>query len=189
MAFASIPTKYKGIQFRSRLEAKWAAFFDLLDWDWTYEPFDLHGWIPDFALNFKKPVLVEVKPILTKADFRSYRREFTRAKTDLEVLLVGTQLFQKQQPSSKVVVGQLLDRVTKRWHSAILFTCRECSEYSFYSAGGTERCRNCGHLDKEHKRSHLDFITAADHVSYRLDRRIKDHWVRASNRVQWNRRS
>jgi len=30
---AAIPTLYKDVQFRSRLEAKWAAFFDLLGWD------------------------------------------------------------------------------------------------------------------------------------------------------------
>ena len=33
-----IPTLYNGIQFRSRLEAKWAAFFDLLGWEYEYEP-------------------------------------------------------------------------------------------------------------------------------------------------------
>ena len=28
----SIPTVYKGRNYRSRLEAKWAAFFDLCGW-------------------------------------------------------------------------------------------------------------------------------------------------------------
>jgi hypothetical protein len=57
-----IPTVYKGRQFRSRLEARWAAFFDLLHWPYEYEPFDLAGWIPDFLLLGKTRVLVEVKP-------------------------------------------------------------------------------------------------------------------------------
>jgi hypothetical protein len=48
---ANIPTIYKGVQFRSRLEAKWAAFFDLLGWRWHYEPLDLDGWIPDFLIE------------------------------------------------------------------------------------------------------------------------------------------
>ena len=60
----AIPTSYGGVNFRSRLEARWAAFFDLLGWSWEYEPIDLAGYIPDFILNFKKPLLVEVKPIL-----------------------------------------------------------------------------------------------------------------------------
>lgn len=49
----AIETKYKGYRFRSRLEARWAVFFDALGMDWEYEPegFDLGdaGWyLPDF---------------------------------------------------------------------------------------------------------------------------------------------
>lgn len=59
-----IPTKYKGIQFRSRLEAKWAAFFDLMHWKWQYEPCDFNGWIPDFVLFGREhSIYVEVKPV------------------------------------------------------------------------------------------------------------------------------
>lgn len=60
----AIPTKYAGVQFRSRIEARWAAFFDLMAWPWEYEPIDLAGYIPDFLLMFKEPLLVEVKPLL-----------------------------------------------------------------------------------------------------------------------------
>ena len=37
-------TKYKGYWFRSRLEARWAIFFDTLGLKWLYEPerFYLH---------------------------------------------------------------------------------------------------------------------------------------------------
>ena len=63
MAIPAIPTMYKGIQFRSRLEARWATFFDLCGWKWDYEPEDLAGYIPDFMLHFDKgDVLAEVKP-------------------------------------------------------------------------------------------------------------------------------
>jgi len=58
-----IPTVYKGRQYRSRLEARWAAFFDLLGWRYEYEPFDRRGWIPDFLLLGRDEVLVEVKPV------------------------------------------------------------------------------------------------------------------------------
>ena len=34
----ALPTKYAGIQFRSRLEARWAVFFDALKIKWEYEP-------------------------------------------------------------------------------------------------------------------------------------------------------
>lgn len=63
---AAIPTEYRGRRYRSRLEARWAAFFDLLGWHHEYEPCDLGSWSPDFALWGKqpnRPVLVEIKPI------------------------------------------------------------------------------------------------------------------------------
>ena len=59
----AIETLYRGHLFRSRLEATWAAFFDLCGWDWEYEPFELEGWLPDFVLLGKTRVLVEVKPV------------------------------------------------------------------------------------------------------------------------------
>lgn len=63
----AIPTTYKGLQLRSRLEAKWACFFDKLEWPWSYEPFDLDGWTPDFLIAppFLQgyQTLVEVKPL------------------------------------------------------------------------------------------------------------------------------
>lgn len=72
---AAIPTQYKGVDFRSRLEARWAAFFDLVGWEWEYEPVDLPGWTPDFRVlihypstnrdhpAMDRPALVEVKPL------------------------------------------------------------------------------------------------------------------------------
>jgi hypothetical protein len=61
---AAIPTLYNGRQYRSRLEARWAAFFDMLCLGAEYEPFDLGRWSPDFILS-RGPhsVLIEVKPI------------------------------------------------------------------------------------------------------------------------------
>lgn len=60
---AAIETRYGGVNFRSRLEAKWAAMFDLLGWQWTYEPTDFNGWIPDFSIHGSSLVYVEVKPV------------------------------------------------------------------------------------------------------------------------------
>lgn len=62
--YAAHPTTYKGVLFRSRLEARWACYFDQRGWTWVYEPFDLHGYSPDFSLvhDTAKGVLIEVKP-------------------------------------------------------------------------------------------------------------------------------
>lgn len=79
--YAAIPTLYRGRQYRSRLEARWAAMFDLLGWAYEYEPYDLNGWIPDFVLMGKRNVLVEVKPIL--GDFDSEPRELDEVATKI----------------------------------------------------------------------------------------------------------
>lgn len=55
MELKAIETVYKGYRFRSRLEARWAVFFDALGIKWEYEKegFDLGdaGWyLPDFWL-------------------------------------------------------------------------------------------------------------------------------------------
>lgn len=50
-----IQTKYKGYNFRSRLEARWAVFFDSLNIKWEYEKEGYHfkdgtNYLPDFWL-------------------------------------------------------------------------------------------------------------------------------------------
>lgn len=60
----AIETRYKGYRFRSRLEARWAVFFDTLGVAWEYEKegFDLDGeyYLPDFWLP-EQGCWVEVK--------------------------------------------------------------------------------------------------------------------------------
>lgn len=50
----AIDTEYKGFLFRSRLEARWAVFFEHLGIPWEYEKegYDLNGlyYLPDFWL-------------------------------------------------------------------------------------------------------------------------------------------
>lgn len=64
----AIETKYKGYNFRSRLEARWAVFFDSLGIHWEYEMegFELSSgqrYLPDFYLPyFNNGIYVEVKP-------------------------------------------------------------------------------------------------------------------------------
>lgn len=81
----AVPTVYEGVNFRSRLEARWAAMFDLLGWEWEYEPVELAGYIPDFRLPgvvmperawcragiAVEQCLIEIKPIVDPACFSS----------------------------------------------------------------------------------------------------------------------
>ena len=86
----SIPTVYRDVRFRSRLEARWATFFDLLGWEWEYEPFDMDGWIPDFLLT-RPNMLVEVKPTTSLQDHDAVKieRAHRLTDTDREILYVG----------------------------------------------------------------------------------------------------
>ena len=51
----AIETRYKGYRFRSRLEARWAVFFDALGLEWQYEAqgfeADGKGYLPDFEIT------------------------------------------------------------------------------------------------------------------------------------------
>lgn len=95
---ASIPTKYEGVQFRSRLEARWAAFFDLLGWKWEYEPIDLAGYIPDFvitkSLHYVDRRIVEVKPIVgLDQDVRKAKRKIEKSGWRGAAMIVGASMF------------------------------------------------------------------------------------------------
>lgn len=54
MTIKAIETRYKGYRFRSRLEARWAVFFDALGVKYKYEEYgfekDGYSWLPDFYL-------------------------------------------------------------------------------------------------------------------------------------------
>lgn len=86
--FPAIATAYRQYEFRSRLEAKWAAFFDLCKWRWSYEPVDFNGWIPDFALG-ERPVLVEVKPFLHQDEFKEAIDKVISSGCSRNVILLG----------------------------------------------------------------------------------------------------
>lgn len=66
MAITPIETQYAGHRFRSRLEARWAVFFDHLGIAWEYEPQgyaigpDERPYLPDFRLR-GHDIWVEVK--------------------------------------------------------------------------------------------------------------------------------
>ena len=71
----AIPIIYEGIQFRSKLEARWYIFMKKLGWNVVYEPEieGLNGWIPDFLIIGKEhKILVDVKPIDRAKDWDTH---------------------------------------------------------------------------------------------------------------------
>lgn len=140
-------TIYGGVVFRSRLEATWAAFFDIEGLPWAYEPVDLDGWVPDFALWLERPVYVEVKPAPLKpfdaiqksavldSSFPGFAKAIEHA-SDVDVLLLG---MQPNSDANYFGIGALLDppnrmpwwplhdrltvhRVKEKWGAALAAT-------------------------------------------------------------------
>jgi hypothetical protein len=98
-----IPTTYVNIRFRSRLEAQWAAFFDLLSWPWEYEPSDLRGYIPDFILKFDQskwndygPLLVEVKSESSIEALVAHSEKIIKSGWEGHACIVGSSLLTSQ---------------------------------------------------------------------------------------------
>jgi len=85
----AVETIYGGIRFRSRLEARWAAFFDVCRWRWEYEPADFNGWFPDFILVGSRGdrVFVEVKPIAEAS--AQLEARIDRSGCPAECMIVG----------------------------------------------------------------------------------------------------
>jgi hypothetical protein len=92
------PTEYRGVQFKSRLEARWAVFFDYYHMvnEWAYEPTTLSmpekGWnyTPDFKIDYiGHHLLFEVKPVEVTEEHH-YLLDCFGARLASTPLLLGT---------------------------------------------------------------------------------------------------
>jgi hypothetical protein len=178
---AGIPTVYEDVRFRSRLEARWATFFDALGWPWEYEPVDLGGYIPDFVLPFEAgALLVECKPAFSLGELEEHTAKVERSGWPQQGLIVGAMLFGGCDPA----VGLLSQRTDGGlgwtspeeqppdfcWEQGDLIGCRECKRPSLYSPLRGWCCYRCGAHGKIYGGPDFNF------------RRI---WREAGNATQW----
>lgn len=181
MRGTSIPTTYNGVNFRSRLEAKWAAFFDLAGWRWNYEPIDLNRWIPDFVLHGADgKVLVEVKPAYEIADAPADKisAQAIDAGWTGDLLILGAEIGRNENFAC-ARLGWLGELHTKEagehpalhwWQDAIL-----------HDGGGIGFCGNQGSF----KNRITGFCDGDSGVGGSDDDRIEAMWKQAGNAVQW----
>lgn len=181
---AGIATRYGGIQYRSRLEAKWAAFFDSIGWWHTYEPFDADGYIPDFMIQGDAPLLVEIKPAVTHRDFTdmsSYLWGRINGYWNHDVLILGLTPLpalgsQDNWNSSAGLLGEHIqmddssdwDVGVARW-----FRCDKCDLVGVHHDNLSFKGRPCGHYDGS---KHLGAV--------RIET-LRTAWNEAGNAVQW----
>jgi hypothetical protein len=187
----SIPTRYAGIEYRSRLEARWAAFFDRIGWHYTYEPFDADGYIPDFAIHGDRPMLVEVKPAVVLADYATPAGKMRAAVDghwtgDLLVLGVDPLPHWGYRDHEHPVAGLLGQYglvphpggdVTEGhgWYfsEGLWNTCLGCGQVGIVHSTQSFADRPCGHYEG-----------GCAHAPMTGDV-IRRHWAAACNEVKW----
>ena len=193
----SIPTMFAGVQMRSRLEARWAAFFTALGWNWEYEPFDLRGWIPDFLLRGSwGSVLVEVKP--TTRFLPEIAKEMLDAATGTEWKPRDEELW----PFDMVLVGtspmsmEAADGAYCGFGESLALGwfpegCAAVLSVSCPSEGRGAKRSNPSRFDLFNSTmSYHHRLTGAydgDHFAHGADAsEVTALWRRACNRTQWN---
>lgn len=176
-----IPTKYKGVQMRSRLEARWACFFELAGWSWRYEPLDLDFYVPDFELSLgsrsRDKMLVEVKPTLNRACLGRYLYEWNDDSGEIVNLFAkrgweGQALEVGVDPS--LVIGLVaVERGGGLFPQDLkIGLCEECGKFSFFYGVITRHGRGgyiCLSCDAEGKGREC----------------WEEIWNQACNHVQW----
>lgn len=183
---AGIPTVFRGVEYRSRLEARWAAFFDGIGWQATYEPFDGEGYIPDFVIAGEVPLIVEVKPAVTRAQFDAAIPRVTsglRSVWQSDIYVCGMAPLPMLDNGWCVVddsAGLILEHMGRyedeRWIGwepdiAQWFTCLRCKHVAVRADMMHFGGRPCGHYDGD------SFIGPMPP--------IVEMWAEACNEVKW----
>lgn len=182
-----IITMYRNRRYRSRLEARWAVMFDLLSWRYEYEPYDLRGFIPDYALFGAEEIITEVKPYSSLEEFD--RGKILAAlkgteKWGKEVLLLGSTLIAAAMPiwdnRPAVILGFLgeFEKGVGRefggeyWFSRAILNYYE-GKWGFYHEEGCFKDRITGLYEGDHYLCNPGY------------EEVLKLWNQAGNIVQW----
>jgi hypothetical protein len=178
-----IHTKYKGRLYRSRLEARFAAFFDLLGWKYEYESTDLNGWFPDFSLYGSEEILVEVKPFLMLKGFDEEIEKIKKAiagtkHEKTEILLLGKGIF-KDEISNVPVLGWIGEQWEFNNTTHLIFDYAQFNYYmdkwGFFAANNSYRDRISG------------LYNGNEQVVVPWFEDVQELWNEAANAVQYHK--
>lgn len=159
----AIPTSYKNIQFRSKLEASWARFFDSINMEWFYEVegytfADGTYYLPDFWLPSCK-TFFEVKGPLGDKDMSKMKQLAEAVAPKGIMVAIGSVAI----PDSLGLVFPVpfewadswdIERGFKEGQQLIsdrdyvdIAICHKCKKpYIIWKSQGWT-CRNCGYYD------------------------------------------
>lgn len=173
----AIPTIYNDVKYRSRLEAKWAAMFDLLSWKHSYEPLDFEGYIPDFIItSSNEHMFVEVKGAIDQKNLFgmcSKMRLFAKEKRR-ECIAVGAYMEEEPYLTIRGIMHGLTCGIRihgGRHHTLFIKWCNVCEKYTL-PFGYANKCFFC--------QSHTDELS--EHLKLQLVKM----WKNAANITQWH---
>lgn len=139
--YKPIETHYNGYRFRSRLEARWAIFFDTLGIKYEYEPegYQLSDgtlYLPDFYLPESKQFF-EVKGVMTEKDMHKVNQFIEDSGRPCTI---GYSDFTFEACDNWDEDGFAL---TNKDNSCLV-QCTVCNKYYFVGYSGFYKCQCCG---------------------------------------------
>jgi hypothetical protein len=180
---------YQGAQFRSRLEAHWAAFFDLVGWHWLYEPIDADGYIPDFLVEGEWPFFVEVGACLTTAEYadKATKADLNAGVLQRDVLVLGMSSTPRLVSTS---VGELPHHFAAGLLGEHQGAWEDEPESFVWDAGFWGECYLCRAVGVIHSQMTYTLRPCGHHQSGSFGAPLSADWIdalwrNAGNRVQW----
>lgn len=181
----AIQTKYQGIEYRSRLEARWAAFMTRIGWEFTYEPLDGDGYIPDFIVHGDRSLFIEVKPAITRQNYYEPCEKINKGLIQFkqDVLIVGIQPFiGAAGPYGYEGVG-LLGQYEPYCNDT------EPPAAFDWSFGAWHRCTTCDSISINHYNYYISAVCGHGECGKNFDSppitQMKTLWDDACNDVKW----
>lgn len=151
-AIKAIPTVYKGVEFRSKLEAQWAKWLTAMKIAWAYEPEgyefeDGTRYLPDFYLCDAKEFF-EVKGVMTDKDMNKIQKMLYNGYP----IAVGYANGEFRSPSFPFYASKkdktLRFELSQPDYSSLCI-CKNCGSIIFSSNGYPgQYCNNCHNADQ-----------------------------------------
>lgn len=139
---SAMPTTYRGVQFRSMLEANWAATLDHYGIEWEYEP-EYHVlesgtvYLPDFVLPELNTIIEAKGP---HGERLNKTRELAAENPGVIVIIGYPPLNRSLQPRIWDAYIQFRDAAG---YDARLAKCPDCNAWQWMRAELSRRCRKC----------------------------------------------